>query len=183
VTRFRYYTATSLDGFLADAHDSLDWLFVQQHDATGPGDMDAFMAQVGVLVMGATTYEWIVEHEVSQSKPWPYSQPSFVFTHRDLDPVHESITLVAGEPAEHRDALVDAAAGKDVWMVGGGDLAAAFARAGMLDEILVSIASVTLGSGRPLLGGAFALALQQVDRNGDFVVARYDVGAEHGWRA
>lgn len=183
MTRFRYYTATSLDGFLADDADSLDWLFVQQYDETGPGDMSAFMSEVGALVMGATTYEWIVEHELSQGKSWPYSQPSFVFTHRDLVPVHESITLVSGEPAEHRDALVAAADGKDVWVVGGGDLAAAFARAGMLQEILVSIASVTLGSGRPLLGGAFTLALQQVDRNGDFVVARYDIGAEHGWRA
>lgn len=182
MTRFRYYTATSLDGFLADAHDSLDWLFVQQHDASGPGDMDAFMAQVGVLVMGATTYEWIVEHEQSRGEPWPYSQPSFVFTHRDLDPVHESITLVAGEPAEHRDALIDAAAGKDVWMVGGGDLAAAFATAGMLDEILVGVAPVTLGSGRRLLGGAFDLRLEESDRNNEFLVARYAVVGPLGTR-
>ena len=54
-----YYTATTLDGYIADPADSLDWLFVQDIDANGPMNYTAFIAGVGAIVMGATTYEWI----------------------------------------------------------------------------------------------------------------------------
>ena len=54
-----YYTATTLDGFIADPADSLDWLLVQDIDADGPMNYNAFIAGVGAIAMGATTYEWI----------------------------------------------------------------------------------------------------------------------------
>lgn len=179
MTRYRYFTATTLDGFLADDADSLEWLFKQQFDENGPGSYNAFMTDIGAQVMGATTYEWILDYEKGK---WTYEKPSFVFTHRDLKPVTDTITMVSGEPAEHRAAIEAAAGDKDVWMVGGGDLAAAFAAAGMLDEVLVSIAPVTLGSGRPLMGGALDLQLEGTERNGDFVVARYTVLGPLGTR-
>ncbi len=168
MTRYRYNTATTLDGFLADDADSLAWLFKQDFVEDGPGSIDAFMEEIGAIVMGATTYEWILEHEKGA---WTYTQPTFVFTHRDLAPVTDTVTMIQGEPAAHRAAIEAAAGDKDVWMMGGGDLAAAFAAAGMLDQVIVSIAPVTLGSGRPLMGGAFDLRLTSADRNGDFVVA------------
>ncbi len=171
MTRYRYYTATTLDGFLADDADSLAWLFAQHIEEDGPGNSATFIADVGVQVMGATTYTWILEHE----RDWLPEIPTFVFTHRDLEPANEHVSFVAGSPADHRAAFDAAADGRDVWVMGGGGLAAEFAAAGMLDEVLVSIAPVTLGSGKPLFGGAFDLALQECDRNGDFVVARYDV--------
>lgn len=171
MTRYRYYTATTLDGFLADDHDSLAWLFRQDFDGSGPGSADALMAEVGVQVMGATTYLWVLEHEPD----WLPQMPTIVFTHRDLTPANEHVVLLAGEAAEHRAQIEQAAGGKDVWVMGGGALAAGFAAAGMLDEVQVSIAPVVLGSGRPLFGGAFDLSLRGCERNRDFVTATYDV--------
>jgi len=171
VTRFRYHTATSVDGFLADDADSLAWLFKQRIDEDGPGNIAALLAEVGAQVMGATTYLWVLEHEPG----WLPQMPTFVFTHRDLQPANEHVRFVAGSPSDQRAAIESAADGRDVWVMGGGGLAAEFAAASMLDEVLVSIAAVTLGSGKPLLSGAFDLALQECDRNRDFVVARYDV--------
>ena len=56
----QYYTATSVDGFIADEHNSLDWLF----EVTSRSDRFApFFAGVGAFAMGATTYEWVLEHE------------------------------------------------------------------------------------------------------------------------
>ncbi len=170
---FRYYTATTLDGFLADDHDNLDWLLSQPIDEDGPMNYGDFFADVGVAVMGHTTYQWLLDHEVTDGKPWPYEIPSFVFTHRGISPVAESISVVSGSPADHRDRLLDAAGGKDVWIVGGGDLAAQFAEADMLDDIIVSIAPVTLGAGRPLFPRRFDLELQEFDRNKAFLCARY----------
>lgn len=177
MTRYRYYAATTLDGFLADEHDSLDWLFAQeQDDAPGtPGRYEDFIAEIGAVVMGATTYAWVVDHLRDAGEDWPYAQPSLVFTHRSLEPIGDGITFVSGAPADHRAALESAAGERDVWVVGGGALAADFAEAGMLDEVLVSIAPVTLGAGRPLFPRRFDLRLRELGRNGAFAVATYDV--------
>jgi dihydrofolate reductase len=166
VTRYRYWTATTLDGFLADEHDSLEWLFVQPQDDTPgtPGRYDDLIVDVGALVMGATTYAWLVDHLGTTGEAWPYSQPCFVFTHRTFEPLAEGITFVSGAPGEHRAALEEAAGDRDVWVVGGGALAADLAEAGMLDEVLVSIAPVTLGAGRPLFPRPFDLRLRDVGR-------------------
>ena len=169
MTRYRYYTATTVDGFLADENDSLAWLFKQ--DTAQGGDVDPFVAQVGVQVMGATTYLWVLEHEPD----WLPQLPTFVFTHRDLQPANEHVVFVSGEPTDHRSAIEEVAGEKDVWMMGGGDLAAAFASAGMLDEVELSIAPVMLGSGRRLFGGAVDLSLRTSSRSGDFLTATFDV--------
>ena len=175
MTRFRYYTATTLDGFLADDHDDLSWLLSQPIDTDGPMNHADFIAEVGAIVMGATTYQWLLDHELADGSPWPYQVPTFVFTHHDLSPVDPSIRMVSGAPMQFRQAMETAAAGADVWVVGGGDLAAACAAAGMLDEIIVSIAPVTLGSGRRLFNGAYDLALVEYDRNEAFLCARYEI--------
>lgn len=179
MTRYRYYTATTLDGYLADDHDSLDWLFEQEGDpdqgAGSHGHHDTFLGGIGAIVMGATTYQWVVDHVREAGEGWPYTLPAFVFTHRDLVPVADTVRLVSGAPADHREALEAAAGGRDVWVVGGGGLAADLAEAGMLHELVLSIAPVTLGSGRPLLPRPFDLRLRELTRNGAFAVATYDV--------
>ena len=68
-----------------------------------------------------------------------------------------------------------AAGGKNLWIVGGGDLAGQFADAGLLDEVIVYIAPVTLGSGAPLLPRRVELRLEELGRNRDFACARYAV--------
>ncbi|WP_238419680.1 dihydrofolate reductase family protein [Gordonia sp. 'Campus'] len=170
---FRYYTATTLDGYLADDHDSLDWLLSQPLEEGGAMNYEDFFTGVGAAVMGRTTYEWIVDHEVAEGKPWPYDIPSFVFSHRTLTPVADSITVLEGAPGDHRDRLLAAAGDRDVWVVGGGDLAAQFADSGMLDDMIIAIAPVTLGSGRPLFPRPYHLELREFARNGAFLCARY----------
>lgn len=175
MSRTIFYTASTLDGYLADEQDSLEWLFVQDIDENGPGSHEAFIAGVGAIVMGANTYQWLVDHLAVSGQRWPYSQPTWVFTHRDLERLAASIRFTSEPVAAVHAAMTQAAAGKDVWMVGGGDLAAQFAQAGLLDELRVSIAGVTLGGGKPLFPRRFALRLTTVERNRSFVVAHYDV--------
>ena len=176
----QYYTATTLDGFIADPDNSLDWLFTRKHDEDGPMNYGAFIAQVGALAMGATTYQWILGHEFADKPPeqwkWPYDIPGWVFTHRQLQ-------VVPGAPIEFTSAAVSevhaqmatAAGDRNIWVVGGGDLAGQFAEAGLLDEVIVSIAPVTLGAGAPLLPRRIELRLDDTARNGDLVCARYAV--------
>lgn len=170
--RTTYYTATSLDGFIATDDNSLEWLFRQDIAGEGPMNYDEFIARIGAVVMGSTTYEWILDHEQGS---WPYRLPAWVFSSRELPRVDGDVRHVSGDVTDVYDDLVAAAGDRDVWIVGGGDLAGQFADAGLLDEVIVSIASVTLGSGAPLLPRALDLTLEEVARNRDFACARYSV--------
>ena len=183
MTRTVYYTATTLDGYLADEHDSLDWLFVQEQDEAGPMNYKEFIAGMGAMVMGATTYEWVVDYSAKRGEKWSYDIPCYVFTHRELEAIGEGITFVSGKPAEVYDDIAAAAGDRDVWMVGGGDLAAQFAEAGLLDEIVVSIAPVTLGAGRPLFPRRYDLKLLELAQNRAFACARYEVVGPGSWPA
>jgi dihydrofolate reductase len=180
MSRTIFYTATTLDGFLADEHDSLDWLFPQEQDKDGPMNYDAFIATIGAMAMGATTYAWIRDHLAKTGETWMYDLPSWVFTHREFEPIGEGIRFTSAPVTEVHAEMVDAAAGRDLWMVGGGDLAAQFAEAGLLDELMVSIAPVTLGAGRPLFPRRFDLELVELARNGAFACARYAVVGPRG---
>jgi len=174
-----YYTATTLDGFIADPADSLDWLLVQDIDADGPMNYNAFIAGVGAIAMGATTYEWIRARITEGSEKWAYTMPAVVFTHRDLPTVDGAdLRFVSGDVASVHAELAAAAGGKDVWVVGGGDLAGQFADAGLLDELRVSVAPATLASGKPLLPrdlGADRLTLTRVRQAGAFAELTYAV--------
>jgi len=176
VTRTTYYTAMTLDGFLADEHDSLDWLFVQDQDEQGPLSYEDFIQGIGSIVMGATTYEWILAHHVDRGEAWAYEQPVWVVSHREHRAVEGAdIRFAQGDVADLHDDLVAAAGDRDVWVVGGGDLAAQFAAAGRLDSLVCYIAPVTLGAGRPLFPRPWDLRLVEVHQNKAFIAARYDV--------
>ena len=69
VSLTQYYTATTLDGFIADPDDSLDWLFTRDQDRDGPLNYAEFISGIGALAMGSTTYEWILGHEFSGKDP------------------------------------------------------------------------------------------------------------------
>jgi dihydrofolate reductase len=180
VSLTQYYTATSLDGFIADADNSLDWLFTRAQEPDGPLNYGDFVADVGALAMGSTTYEWILGHEFAGKDPtdwkWPYDIPSWVFTHRRLPVLPEArVEFTSADVSAVHEEMVAAAGGRNVWIVGGGDLAGQFADAGLLDEVIVYIAPVTLGGGAPLLPRGIELRLDELGRNGDFACARYSV--------
>jgi len=167
-----FFTASSLDGFLATEEHSLEWLFAQDFDWEAKMPETAFVTGIGALAMGASTYEWLLRNQES----WEYSQPAWVFTHRELQvPEGADVRFVKGDPAEVFERIAASAEGKDVWVMGGGDLAGQFADAGLLDEVWVQFAPVTLGAGHPLFTRPLQLDLQDVVRNRDFVCTRYRV--------
>lgn len=149
----QYYTATSIDGFIATEDDSLEWLFAL-------GDLNEssypeFISEVGALAMGSATYEWIIRNAekvaAELGTPWPYSQPAWVLTSRQLPIIKGAkIQFVSGDVRQIHADMKSAAGEKNIWIVGGGDLAGQFYDAGLLDELIIQIASATLGKGKPL---------------------------------
>ena len=176
--RTAYHTATSLDGFIADENNSLAWLFATEGPGEGEvNETEEFIASAGAILLGSGTYEWILQQE--GHKAWPFTAPTWVLTHRDLPRVEGDLRFVAADTDDElravHEEMVAAADGRDVWLVGGGGVAADLARLGLLDEVFVSIAPVTLGAGAPLLAGRVRLKTLDVHRMGDFACARYAV--------
>lgn len=149
----QYYTATSLDGFIATQDDSLDWLF--SLGSVKETSYPAFIADVGALAMGSATYEWMLRHgdqvAAETGSAWPYSQPAWVFSRRVLSPLAgANIRFVRGDVRLIHAEMCAVVGSKNIWIVGGGDLAGQFYDVGLLDEIIVQVASVTLGQGKQL---------------------------------
>jgi len=149
-----YYTASTLDGFIATLDDSLEWLFpLGELSATSYPE---FIAGVGALAMGSATYEWMLRHVVGPAAthpgPWPYSQPTWVFTSRTLPSIPGGdVRFVSGDVRPIHAQMMAVAGGRNVWLVGGGELVGKFHDHGLLDEVFVQVGSVTLGAGKPLL--------------------------------
>lgn len=167
-----YYTGASLDGFLATPEHDLSWLVTRDIDPKGPMHYEGFAAGVGALAMGASTYQWLLDN---MDGPWPYAQPTWVFTHREFPDPRGDVRFTQAPVAEVHAAMAGAADERDVWVVGGGDLAGQFHDAGLLDEVWVQLAPCILGAGAPLLPRRVELELREVARNRDFVCTRYGV--------
>ena len=178
----QYYTATTLDGFIATENDSLDWLF--SLGSLDESSYPEFIADVGALAMGSATYEWLLRNAdqvaAETGSTWPYSQPTWIFTTRSLPSIPGAdIRFAAGDVGQVHEQMRAAAGDRNIWIVGGGDLAGQFHDAGLLDELIVQIGSATLGSGKPLFPRRVlspALRLASVRQMGPgFVELRYEV--------
>ena len=189
-----YYCACSLDGYISEADDSIDWLlsyegtFEDEAAEAGPmgegGGYESFYRGVRALVAGSATYEWILDHlDAAGGGQWPYrGKPCWVLSSRDLRlPEGEGVDVRivnASVPELYREMA--AAAGDGVlWVVGGGNVASQFADEGLLDEVHVTVVPVVLGAGKPLFdrrlpGGPMQLTGTRAFTNG-MVELRYEV--------
>lgn len=168
----QYYTGSSIDGFIADPDHSLSWLVTRDIDGDGPQNYNAFIAEVGAMCMGANTYQWLLDNSPDD---WSYQAPCWVVTHRTFPAVADDIRFTDMPVPELHARMTEAAGGKNLWIIGGGDLVGQFHDHGLLDEVWVQYAPVSLGAGAPLLPRRVELDLLETDRNRDFVCARYRV--------
>lgn len=181
----QYYTASTLDGYIADVTHSLDWLF--QFGAVEETDYPVFISEVGAIAMGATTYDWLWRRHVApdavEPQAWPYAMPTWVFTHRVLPKAPGAdVRFVRGNVRPVHAEMTAITAGKNIWIVGGGDLAGQFFDQGLLDEVLITYVPVMLGKGAPLLPRRIEkppLQLIEVRRFGpSFVQLRCEIAKE-----
>jgi dihydrofolate reductase len=161
MARTIYFAAATLDGYIADPDDRIDWLTGFEPNYEGPGEsakgsIDSVIEATGALVMGSSTYEFILGHD------WPYGdRPTWVLTSREL-PVAEGadIRFHDGPVAEIHPEMTAAAGDRDLWVVGGGPVASELADAGLLDELWVTIVPIVLGAGKPLFSKPIERAMR-----------------------
>jgi len=142
-----YYVAASLDGYIADDQGSVDWLPDADPDQDfGYGE---FIKNIDALLIGRRTFD-----QVLTLGDWPYAGlPTRVWTRRPFENPPELVEPIAGSPREVTAAL-DAEGFRRVWLVGGAALAETLRREGLIDEWIITMIPLTLGSGIPLFGGA-----------------------------
>lgn len=175
----------SLDGFIAESDDTIRWLTDYEGSYEGSdavpmkGTYDEFYDGVGALVSGSTTYEFVI-NEVSE---WPYAgKPCWILTSRELpkpDGEDVDVRFARGSVRELYPEMAEAAGERNLWVVGGGTVASQFADAGLLDEVIVTVVPVVLGTGKPLFDrrlprGAMRLTGTRAFDNG-MVEVRYEI--------
>ena len=188
MTRTQYYCASSLDGQIAEADDTIDWLLNYEGSFEGEGVQpikgayQRFYGGIGALIMGSVTYEFILG-QLALGDEWPYKgKPTWVLSSRDLPrPAGEEVDvrIVNAKVPGLYDELIAAAGERNLWIVGGGNVASQFADAGLLDEVLVTVVPVVLGVGKPLFdrrlpGGPMQLAGTRIFDSG-MVELRYEI--------
>ncbi|MBB3206726.1 dihydrofolate reductase [Rhodopirellula rubra] len=172
------FIATSFDGYIARKDGSLDWL--DEANATVPAGedcgYDAFMASVDVLVMGRNTYEKVLSFGA-----WPYGEHRVIVLSRDeiVFPaeIPQCVTHSSESPEKLHRRLSEEGA-KRIY-VDGGETITRFLQAGLIDELIVTVIPVLIGSGIPLFGN-FTEDRRLVHRSTKvfefgFVQSRYEV--------
>ncbi|WP_088893508.1 dihydrofolate reductase family protein [Leptolyngbya ohadii] len=145
-----YYVAASIDGYIATPDGSVDWLNAFENNSEENSGEDygyeAFYQSIDGLIMGSHTYE-----QVCSFGEWVYpGKPCWVLSQRSI-PVSQPEVTLTHQPPEAIVPLLEAQKLQRVWLVGGGQIATAFYQRGFLDEFILSLMPIVLGSGIPLL--------------------------------
>ncbi|MBJ6361516.1 dihydrofolate reductase family protein [Paenibacillus sp. GCM10012307] len=164
------YIATSLDGYIARADGSVDWLDDIEGDG-GDSGYGAFYSGIDTLVMGRLTYEEVLK----LSDEFPYKgKPTYVLTKSEL-PADPNVVFT-DEAVETLIPRLKEMSNGPIWLVGGGQLVQAFLDKGFIDEMQIALIPKLLGAGIPLFPQGTApgtFTLKQVSQSGQMVMLHY----------
>ncbi|AYW48938.1 dihydrofolate reductase [Tetragenococcus halophilus] len=139
-----FYGAISLDGFLADKQDNLQWLF--DTDLAGISTYEAFEKQVDTVVMGRVTYQE-AKKVIGDASFYP-GKEKIIFSHNQKNDSDEE-KFVSGDIVETLKSLKKQT-GRMIWVVGGGSIVKPLLEENLIDEYWIQIAPVLLGKGKRL---------------------------------
>jgi dihydrofolate reductase len=144
--KIRLYIACSLDGYIAREDGSIDWLTEYDNNSETDYGYSEFYESIGAVLMGRKTYE-----QVLGLGNWPYGEKkTYVFT-RQKEPLHceKNVEFVSGDIKEFARSLMENTY-KDIWLVGGSQLIKIFLKEGLVQDMIIFLVPVILGSGIPL---------------------------------
>jgi len=143
--KIKLYIAVSIDGYIAQSDGGVGWL----DEVPNPNQADYgyfdFYKSIDTTLMGNATYRQILTFDI----PFPYADKvNYVFS-RTAQEDNQDVKFVQKNVADFVSELKSQEGG-DIWLVGGGQLNAAFLKDGLIDEMIISIMPIVLGSGLPL---------------------------------
>lgn len=166
------YIATSLDGYIAKEDESLEWLF--KVEGEGDNGYSEFYDTVDTILLGRRTYDWILNYENGN---FPYkNKKCYVFSNtlkgknEDVEFINEDVVSFSKKIKQHE--------GKNIWIVGGGELLDFFIKERLVDEFIITIAPTLIGEGIPLFkknNFELELKLKEIRRFNEFAQLHYIV--------
>lgn len=137
------YIATSADGFIARPDGNVDWLN-RPRTASDYG-MGEFFSTIDTVLWGRKTFGI-----GGNARGYGGKVKNYVFTH---DPPKSPVKGVefVNEPIKEFAKRLRATPGKDIWMMGGGEIIASFLDAGEIDEFIIHVIPTFIGEGIPLI--------------------------------
>lgn len=166
------FIASSLDGYIADKDESLEWLF--KVEGEGDNGISEFYDTVDTTLMGKRTYDWLMRQDL---KEFPYKdRECFVFTRSSYEDT-EDVKFVNNDVTDFVNTLKHKK-GKNIWMMGGGELINSFIQHRLIDEFIITVAPTLIGSGTPLfreIDQELELSLIGTRQFNQFVELHYEV--------
>jgi len=141
------YIATSQDGFIANKNGGVDWMPQPKddHDLEVMG-FKKLMERIDIILMGSNSFKQIMGFG---DWGWPDKQ-TYVFTSKPFESGQSYINMTHDSPAEFISKIKNRNSDKDIWLLGGAELAKSFARDGLIDEIVLTTIPQILDKGIPL---------------------------------
>ncbi len=150
VSQNSVFIATSMDGFIADKNDELDWL---QNTVPNPDQQDmgyeGFMSEMDAIVMGRNTFEKVLSFGI----PWPYVKPVFVLTTGNTKAppkLKDKVQMLSGDVSDILDAIHEK--GFYRLYIDGGVTIQQFLEADKIDTLTITVMPILLGGGVRLFG-------------------------------
>ncbi|EGK05266.1 dihydrofolate reductase family protein [Dysgonomonas mossii] len=144
--KIKLYIATSIDGYIADIGGGLDWLSAYPITPELNYGYDEFFNSVDTVIMGGRTYRDILNMDVI----YPYKDKiSYIITRNKMNNPKEDIHFVSENIIEALSEIKKQE-GKDIWIVGGGEIISMLLDNDLIDEMIITIIPMMLGSGIPL---------------------------------
>ena len=143
------FIATSLDGYIADTNNSIDWL----HAVPNPNGDDCgfgqFTAGIDAILMGRTTYEIVMGFDM----PWPYTKPVFVLstTLEEIPRERQNKVEIVNGTIEDVLNTIHGKGFKNLYIDGGRTIQSLMEK-DLIDELIITRIPVVLGGGVPLFG-------------------------------
>ena len=144
------YLAASADGYIARPDGDVEWLNRRPHKYDY--GMKTFYASIDTILLGRKTYDWAVDYYKKLGKPPQFDAkvPHMVFSRKPPGNPAAGVEFVTA-PVKTFMRKMRATPGKNIWMMGGGELIASFLDAGELDEFDIHVMPTLIGQGIPIV--------------------------------
>ena len=166
------FIAASLDGYIAAKDDSLDWLY--KVEGEGDNGYSEFYETIDTVLMGRRTYDWILENVTGD---FPYKDKECYVFSRSVTEDNVEVKFVKDNIVGFTNKLKQQQ-GKNIWIVGGGELLRSFLKEKLIDELILTVAPTLIGNGIPLFKEDdlhLELFLKGIKRFNQFVELHYEV--------
>jgi len=172
------YIATSADGYIARPNGDVEWL--NRRPRKSDYGMRAFYSSIDTILFGRKTYDWALSYQRKHRTPSVFDKKvaNYIFSHNPPKKVAPGVEFVTQSIKAFARRL-RATPGKNIWMMGGGEIIASFLDAGEIDQFDIHVIPVFIGKGIPLIAPRhrdIPLRLRSTKKYPDGVVRlRYEI--------